>query len=176
MLSLISTPPRSLAPAESISIAPSWPNLTHEACTLGITRPTVSRITACIRRDSRHVGPGLASPLRKIGAPSATNGSGTTSLNPPVRSCKSMTCCQWRTQAAGVSTWPNIIVAVLNNPCSWAAAIISNHRSVETLSGQRTRRTSASSTSAAVPGSESRPVAFNNPRYSSTGIFSVCAP
>ena len=85
---------------------------------LGMKCPTVSRSTACIRRASRQVGPGRDSPRRYSGAPSLTKGSGTTSVNPPVRLCNSMTRCQCVTHADGESTCPNMIVAVLNRPTS----------------------------------------------------------
>jgi len=48
--------------------------------------------------------------------------------------------------------------------------------SVETLSGQRMSRTSSSSTSAAVPGSEPRPASFSMARKSGMERFIVVAP
>ncbi|SHY16214.1 Uncharacterised protein [Mycobacteroides abscessus subsp. abscessus] len=44
------------------------------------------RASACTARLSRFVGPGRAAPARYSGALWCTNGSGTNSVNPPVRS------------------------------------------------------------------------------------------
>ena len=57
----------------------------------------------------------------------------------------------------GFSMCPNIIVAVERRPTPCAVRMTCSHCAVETLSGQRMRRTSSSRISAAVPGSEPRP-------------------
>ena len=68
-----------------------------------------------------------------------TNGSGTSSVKPPVRCCSSRTRRRWRAQLRGVSTWPNMIVAVERSPARCAVSCTSSHCAVFTLSGQRTR-------------------------------------
>ena len=52
-----------------------------------ITGWSASRATACTSSASPNVGPRRASPLRNIGASIGTNGSGTNSVNPPLRAC-----------------------------------------------------------------------------------------
>src|SRR5690606_19470324 len=98
----------------------------------------------------------------------ATKGSGTNSVMPPVRACRSRMRSRWRAQWMGRSTWPNMMVAVVLRPTPWAVSMTSSHSRVLTLSGQRMARTSSSSTSAAVPGREPRPASLRRRRKSAT--------
>ena len=57
MLSFISVPPRSLAPASRQAAAPSGPSFTQDTWMFGISGCSTSRATACISTVSRNVGP-----------------------------------------------------------------------------------------------------------------------
>src|SRR5712691_3901507 len=89
MLSFMSVPPRSLAPARKHAAAPVGPILTHEVWMFGISGLRTSLDTACISTASRKVGPLRDWPRRYIGASMLTNGSGTNSVKPPVSACRS---------------------------------------------------------------------------------------
>ena len=91
-------------------------------------------------------------PRSYIGASMGTNGSGTNSVKPPLRTLLFARAQKVPRPAAGDSTWPNIIVTFERNPTRWAAPCTASHCSVVTLSGQMTCRTSSSRISAAVPG------------------------
>ena len=90
--------------AAGASSAPSRPSLTQDACTFGTSGCSTSRATACIRIASRKLGPERARPRRHNGASMCTNGSGTNSVNPCVRACRSRTASRWRAQCTGRST------------------------------------------------------------------------
>ena len=64
MVSSISVPPTSLAPARSIARVPSTPSLTQEVWMLRIRPCSRIRAIACTARLSRRVGPGRATPAR----------------------------------------------------------------------------------------------------------------
>ena len=66
--------------------------------------------------------------------------------------------------ARGVSAWPNMSVTFERRPTRCAASCTGEPLVVVTLSGQMTRRTSSSRTSAAVPGSEPSPRSRRRPR------------
>ena len=57
----------------------------------------------------------------------------------------------------GSSMWPNITVEVERSPTRWQASMISTQRATGSLFGLMRSRTPSCSTSAAVPGVESRP-------------------
>ncbi len=64
IVSSISVPPTSLAPALSIARVPSTPSLTQLVWMLGIEPCSMIRPIACTARLSRSVGPGRATPAR----------------------------------------------------------------------------------------------------------------
>jgi hypothetical protein len=64
MVSSISVPPRSFAPARSIAWVPSTPSFTHEVWMLSIRPCSMIRAIAWTARLSRIVGPGRATPAR----------------------------------------------------------------------------------------------------------------
>jgi hypothetical protein len=65
--------------------------------------------------------------------------------------------------------WPNITVEVERRPARCEASMISTQRATGSLFGEMRWRTPSSSTSAAVPGVESRP---HSSRYSKTAAGS----
>ena len=75
-----------------------------------------------------------------------------------------------RTQWAGVSTWPYIMVEVVRMPSRWAVVMISSHWLVEIRPREMRSRTSSSRISADVPGSVPSPASRSSARYSATGI------
>ena len=119
-------------------------------------RPSASRKAAvCLRFSSR-----LISSIPCVRPSCVWNGmndSGTNSVKPPVRSCSSRTTRMCSASSSGVSMWPNMTVTVERRPTRWAASMISTQRATGSLLGLIRCRTSSSSTSAAVPGTESRP-------------------
>ncbi len=169
-------PPRSLAPASRQAFAPARPSFAQDTWIFGTSGCSTRRATACISSVSRYVGPGRDWPRRCIGASMCTYGSGTNSVMPPVRSCRSRRASRCRAQWPMRSTWPNMIVDVVESPISWAVAIVDSQAAVSTLSGQIMRRTSSSRISAAVPGSVARPASRSSPRKTPTGSPSVVAP
>ena len=86
MVSSIRVPPRSLAPPLSITWVRSTPSFTQLVWMLEILPCNMIRASACTARLSRCVGPGRAPPARYSGEDWCTNGSGTNSVKPPVRS------------------------------------------------------------------------------------------
>ena len=54
-------------------------------------------------------------------------------VKPAVLSCRSRRCSRWSTRSSSVSTWPNIIVAVVFIPRPWATSITWSHSAVEPL-------------------------------------------
>ena len=87
MDSLMSVPPRSLAPAARRHWAIFGPSLTHEDWMLRKLGPSISRASACIFTTSIPVAPGRTpgtSPFDHIGASEWISESGTNSVNPPV--------------------------------------------------------------------------------------------
>ena len=64
----------------------------------------------------------LASPLRYTGASMCTKGSGTNSVMPPVRACKSRSAAMWRAQEAVLSRCPNMMVDDVRRPTLCAAS------------------------------------------------------
>ena len=115
------------------------------------------RASACTARLSRWVGPGRAAPARYSGEFWCTNGNGTNSVKPPVRSWMSRSTLRWPTQCRGLSTCPYIIVDDDRRPTSCAVVTISIHIDVGNLPLVSTQRTSSSRISAAVPGMVSSP-------------------
>ena len=176
MLSFISVPPRSLAPAFRHIAAPSGPIFTQEVWIFVISGCSTSRDTACIRTASRSVGPFLAMPRRYIGASMCTNGSGTNSVKPPVSACRSRKTSKCRAQFSGLSTCPYMMVDVVRSPSACAALATSIHCCVLILSGQIIARISSSSISAAVPGNVPSPASFSRTRKSVKLSPSVAAP
>ena len=72
------------------------------------------------------------------------------------------------TRSAGVSTEPNIMVAVVLMPSACASRMTSSQAAVGILCGLISRRTRSTSTSAPPPGSESRPAACRRRSVSAT--------
>ena len=107
MLSLISVPPRSLAPAARSIWASLGPSLTHEHWMLRTVAPSMSRASACTRTTSAPVAPARTSRTRwrrYIGASWWMSDRGTNSVKPPVSFWTSRRSAMCRTQWAGVST------------------------------------------------------------------------
>ena len=71
-------------------------------------------------------------------------------------------------RSAGVSSEPNIMVAVVFMPRPWATRMTSSQVSVGILCGLMALRTRSTRTSAPPPGSESRPAARRRRSVSST--------
>ena len=78
---------------------------------------------------------------------------GMKAVKPPVSSCRSRMRRRCSTRSAGVSSEPNIMVAVVFMPRPWATRITSSHVSVGILCGLMAVRTRSTSTSAPPPGS-----------------------
>ena len=93
-----------------------------------------------------------------------------------VSSCRSRTALRCRAQDAGLSTLPNMIVAVVLRPSPCAVRITDSHSLTVTLSGQRIFRIGGSRISAAVPGRDPSPASTSLSRNASTGRPSVAAP
>ncbi len=104
-----------------------------------------------------------------MGAFAWMNGSSTNSVKPPVRSWIDLITRRWPTQCAGVSTCPYIIVAEVGRPSSWAVLITSIQTEAGSLPLVSTQRTSSSSISAAVPGSELTPASLARTSHSLIG-------
>src|SRR5665647_2953567 len=80
-------------------------------------------------------------------------------VKPPVSSCRSRMRRRCSMRSAGVSSEPNIIVAVVFMPRPWATRITSSHVSVGILCGLMAVRTLSTRISAPPPGKLSRPAA-----------------
>ena len=88
----------------------STPCVTQEAWTLG-KLSSITRATASVRRYWNDVSSSPASAVFegwKVQAMKA--------VKPPVRSCSSRRCSRWSMRSSSVSTWPNIMVAVVRMP------------------------------------------------------------
>ena len=85
---------------------------------------------------------------------------GMNAVKPPVSSWSARTRSRCPTIASGVSTLPNIMVAVDRSPCRCASRITAAHCSHPIFFGLIRRRTSSSRISAPPPGIESRPASF----------------
>ena len=144
----------------------STPSFTQLVWMLEILPCNMIRAKACTARLSRCVGPGRAPPARYSGEDWCTNGSGTNSVNPPVRSWMPASTRRWPTQCRGVSTCPYIIVELERSPTSCAVVMTSIHSEVGSLPLVSTQRTSSSRISAAVPGMVSRPASRNAVNHS----------
>ena len=176
MVSSIRVPPRSFAPDCSIVRVPATPSLTQLVCTLSIAPCSMIRASAWTATFSSRVGPGRDAPARYSGALRCTNGSGTNSVNPPVRSWIPRRVRRCATQCAGVSTWPYIMVELDRSPTSCAVVTMSIHSAAGSLPLVRTQRTSSSRISAAVPGIVSSPAACSSVSHSRTSAPAREAP
>src|SRR3990172_6157596 len=115
MLSLMSVPPRSLAPQVRRCWASFGPSFTHEAWMLRKLGPRISRARACIFTTSAPVPPGRTPgtrPRRYMGASEWIRERGTNSVKPPVSRWMERSKSMCRTQWRGVSMWPYMIVEV----------------------------------------------------------------
>ena len=92
---------------------------------------------------------------------------GMKAVKPPVSSCRSRMRRRCSTRSAGVSSEPNIIVAVVRMPSPCATRMTSSHVSVGILCGLISLRTRSTRTSAPPPGSEARPAACRRRSVSS---------
>src|SRR5665647_92948 len=114
------------------------------------------RLTASRRRWSKPVAgvwPAASSVLP------AWKVQGMNAVKPPVSSCRSRMRRRCSMRSAGVSSEPNIIVAVVFMPRPWATRITSSHVSVGILCGLMAVRTLSTRISAPPPGKLSRPAA-----------------
>ena len=127
------------------------PSLHHEIWRFGISRPKVSRATACTASARSFDTISVTRPARPSGVRYGTKGRGMNSVKPPVSAWRSRRTARCRATCRGVSMCPKSIVDVLRMPIAWAVRTISTHRSVESLAGQMSRRTSSTRISAAVP-------------------------
>jgi hypothetical protein len=172
--SSISVPPRSFTPQRSASVAASRPIFTQLACRLGIVFPRASLNAAvCLRFSSREIGS-----IPCVRPSIVWNGmkeSGTNSVKPPVRSCRSRTRRMCSASSQGSSMWPNITVTVERTPAVWQASITSTQRPTGSLLGEIRSRTPSWSTSAAVPGVEPRPASRRRANTSASGSWPAMA-
>jgi hypothetical protein len=170
--SSISVPPRSFTPHRSDSVAASSPIFTQLAWRFGRVRPSASRkIAVCFRFSSREI-----SSIPCVRPSSVWKGmkeSGTNSVKPPVRSCRSRTTRMCTASSHGSSTCPNITVTVERRPTACEASMISTHLATGSLFGEIRSRTPSWRTSAAVPGVESNPASRRRPNTSRGGSPSV---
>ena len=109
----------------------------------------------CLRFSSREISSMPC--VRPSSVWKGMNESGTNSVKPPVRSCSSRTTRMCSASSHGSSMWPNITVTVERSPAACEASMISTQRATGSLFGEMRSRTPSCSTSAAVPGVESRP-------------------
>src|SRR5439155_141533 len=170
--SLISVPPRSLAPASSRSWASFGPSFTHDDWMFLSASPSIRRASACSFTTSTPVAPGRTpgtSPLAYIGASEWIRESGTNSVNPPVSFWIERSSAMWRIQWSGVSTWPYMIVEVVRMPSAWAVVITSTHWPTVIRPREIRSRISWSRISADVPGRVPSPAARSSARYSLIG-------
>ena len=129
----------------------------------------------CLRFSSRQIS---STPcVRPSSVWNGMNESGTNSVIPPVRSCSARTTRMCSASSHGSSMWPNMTVDVERRPARWVASMISTHRATGSLFGEMRSRTPSCSTSAAVPGVESRPASRSRAKTSSGGSRScrTCA-
>ena len=118
--------------------------------------PSASRNTAvCLRFSSREIS--SIPCVRPSIVWNGMNESGTNSVNPPVRSWRERITRMCSASSHGSSMWPNMTVAVERRPAPCEASMISTQRATGSLFGEMRARTPSCSTSAAVPGVESRP-------------------
>ena len=119
--------PKSFAPKRSETWPIFAPCVTHEAWTFGkLSRNT--RATASVRRYWNEVSSSPASAVFSGWKVQPMN-----AVKPPVRSCRSRRCSRCSIRSSSVSTWPNIIVAVVLMPRPCAFSITSSHSAVEPL-------------------------------------------
>ena len=88
-----------------------------------IEAPSIRRASACMRTTSTPVAPGRTpgtSRLAYIGASEWMSERGTNSVKPPVSFWIERSKARCRTQWAGVSTWPYMMVEVVRSPRAWA--------------------------------------------------------
>ena len=166
MLSSISVPEKSLAPACRHASAPGNPSFTQDTCRFGMCSLSRSRANACTIRCSSSVAPARAWPLRNSRVFSCMKPSGTNSVKPPVSFWMSRSSSMWRTQCSGCSVWPYIMVEVEGMPSPCAVQITSIQRETFSLLGLRSPRTSSSRISAAVPGMLPMPASLSEMRCS----------
>ena len=76
---------------------------------------------------------------------------------PCISSCRSRMRRMCSTRSSSVSTWPYIMVAVVDMPRRWASRMTPSHSAVFVFFGAMILRTRSTSTSPPPPGSESRP-------------------
>ena len=177
MLSFISVPPRSLAPAFRHSAAPSGPIFTQDVWMLVISGCSASRATACISTASRKVGPWRAMPAQ-VHRRFHVHERQRHEFGEAAGLCLQVA---QRQQMPRPGDRP-LDMAVHDGGRSCAAPAdarprsTSSHCAVLTLSGQMIARTSSSRISAAVPGSVPKPASFSSARNAGPAAPSVAAP
>ena len=92
-------------------------------------------------------------------------------VKPPVRSCTWRSRSRCSTRSATVSTWPNIMVAVVRMPRPCASSMTRSHSSVVALRGAIFSRTDSTRISAPPPGIESMPAACSRRSTSSVEVL-----
>ncbi len=160
MFSSISVPLKSFAPAFRQAKETSNPSFTHETWRFLIAPWSRTRASACTRKCSSRRAPGRAPPCLYNRVFSWMKPSGTNSVNPPVRFWIDLNSKMCRTQSAGSSTCPYIIVDVVGIPSSCAVVMISTQWATGSLFGLNSCRTRSSKISAAVPGMLPSPSSF----------------
>ncbi len=104
------------------------------------------------------------SALEYIGASLWMSDSGTNSVKPPVSFWMARSSAMCRTQCAGVSTWPYMMVEVVRMPSAWAVVMTSTHWSTVMRPRAIWSRIGWSRISADVPGSVPSPASFSSTR------------
>ena len=120
-----------------------------------------------MRMTSRPVAPGRTpgtSALAYIGASLWISESGTNSVKPPVSFWIERSSARWRTQWAGVSTCPYMMVDVVRMPSACALVMTSSHWSTVIRPRAMRSRMAWSRISADVPGRVPRPASFSSIR------------
>ena len=163
----MSVPPRSLTPAASAWRVPSGPSFTHDAWMFVIHGCSARRAD---RVDEQRLAEGRPAPRAALDVDRRLHRHERKrhELGEPARPALLLSRSKEVARPAprACPTCPNISVTFERSPTPCAASCTASHCAVVTLSGQMTRRTSSSSTSAAVPGSEPRPRSRRWARYS----------
>lgn len=161
--------PRSFAPAYRHTWATLGPTVSQDACIFWILGSMI-RDRAIIRTYSLPVVEFRIPFTRFRRVPSSWYGHGMNARNPFEPSgfllWTSLIRTRWSKRSSIVSTWPNIMVALVVMPSLWASCITSSHSWPEHFPLEISLLTLSSSISAPAPGMESIPAFRSRERVS----------